>query len=81
MQINRMNTGVRYPSLPDLKSYLEKIGGVRAEASVSRLGGSFTDIETESEMIRSAKAMIESAKVAQASLNHLLGSFGDVAMK
>lgn len=81
MQINRLQTGINYPGVFQLNNYFEKVGMVRAEVPTRRLGGTFTDIETESEMIRSAKMMIESAKAAQASLSQLLGNFADASVK
>jgi hypothetical protein len=81
IQINRLQTEIYYPNSSDRKIFFGKTDALYASAPAGRRGGIFKDIETESEMIRSAKLLIEAAKSAQASLNHLLADFGDAAMK
>jgi hypothetical protein len=81
IQMNRIQTGVNYPGLIPLKNYFEKVKVASADVSAYRPGGTFSDIETESEMIRSAQMLIESAKAAQASLSHLLGEIREASIK
>ncbi len=81
IQMNRLQVGVNYPGLIPLKNYFEKIKVESGDDSVRRSVGNFADIETESEMIRSAQMLIESAKVAQASLSHLLGEIREASIK